>query len=65
MTNFQEIMNKFQVNGEVTDVHPLGHGHVNHTFEVVCGGEHNVVQEINHILFKYPVEVVNNQFLVT
>ncbi len=65
MTNFQEIMNKFQVNGEVTDVHPLGHGHVNHTFEVVCGGEHYVVQEINHILFKYPVEVVNNQFLVT
>lgn len=65
MTNFQEIMNKFQVEGEVTEVKPLGHGHVNHTFEVICGGKHYVLQEINHILFKYPVEVVNNQFLIT
>lgn len=65
MTNFQEIMNKFQVEGEVTDVKPLGHGNVNHTFEVICGGRYYVLQEINHIIFKYPVEVVNNQFLVT
>ena len=65
MTNFNEIMGKFQVTGEVTDVQPLGHGRVNHTYEVTCGAERYVLQEINHIIFKYPVDVVNNLFLVT
>ncbi|MCI1654692.1 MAG: aminoglycoside phosphotransferase family protein [Lachnospiraceae bacterium] len=65
MIKFNEIMNKFQVEGEVTQVEPLGHGRVNHTFEVVCGGRHYVLQEINHMIFKYPIDVVNNLFLVT
>lgn len=65
MTKFNEIMGKFQIEGEVTDVQPLGHGRVNHTYEVACGKERYVLQEINHIIFKYPVDVVNNLFLVT
>ena len=64
-SNFSTIVKKFQVTGEVTQIRPLGHGLVNHTFEVVCGGVHYVLQEINHSVFKYPVEVVNNQFQVT
>lgn len=65
MFDFNDIVSKFQVQGDVTEARPLGHGRVNHTFEVVCGGVHYVLQEINHVIFKYPVEVVNNQFLVT
>ena len=65
MLKFEEIISKFQIVGEITDVKPLGHGTVNHTYEIVCGGEHYVLQEMNHIVFKYPTEVMNNLFLVT
>ena len=65
MLKFEEIISKFQIEGEITDVNPLGHGTVNHTYEIVCGGEHYVLQEMNHIVFKYPTEVMNNLFLVT
>ena len=65
MIQFDEIIKKFQVEGEVSEVKPLGQGKVNHTYEVVCGGVHYVLQEINHIIFKYPVDVMNNLFLVT
>ena len=40
MLKFEEIISKFQIEGEITDVKPLGHGTVNHTYEIVCGGEH-------------------------
>ncbi len=65
MTRFEEIIRKFQIEGEITDVIQLGHGTINHTYEVVCGGEHYVLQEMNHIVYKYPTEVMNNLFLVT
>ena len=42
MLKFEEIISKFQIEGEITDVKPLGHGTVNHTYEIVCGGEHYV-----------------------
>ena len=65
MIKFEEIISKFQIEGEITQVKPLGHGTVNHTYEIICGGEHYVLQEMNHIVFKYPTEVMNNLFLVT
>ncbi|MCD8149465.1 MAG: phosphotransferase [Clostridiales bacterium] len=65
MNEFEDIIRKFQVEGEITEVRPLGHGSVNHTYEIQCGGVAYVLQEINHIVFKYPVEVMNNLFLVT
>lgn len=65
MTNYEEILSKFQIEGEITDVKPLGHGKVNHTFEIICGDDAYVLQEINHIVFKYPTVVMNNLFLVT
>jgi len=65
MTKFEEIIRKFQIDGEITEVKTLGHGTVNHTFEVDCGGEHYVLQEMNHVVFKYPTEVMNNVALVT
>ena len=65
MLKFEEIISKFQIEGEITEVKPLGHGTVNHTYEIACGREHYVLQEMNHIVFKYPTEVMNNLFLVT
>ena len=65
MIRFEEIINKFQIEGKITDVKPLGHGKVNHTYEIVCGGNNYVLQEMNHFVFKYPTEVMNNLFLVT
>lgn len=65
MLNFEEIIRKFQIEGEISEVHPLGHWTVNHTYEIVCGEVHYVLQEMNHIVFKYPTEVMNNLFLVT
>ncbi|MCD7864485.1 MAG: phosphotransferase [Clostridiales bacterium] len=65
MSQFEEIIRKFQIKGEITGVKPLGHGTVNHTYEIVCGGIHYVLQEMNHFVFKYPTEVMNNLFLVT
>lgn len=65
MIGFEEIINKFQIEGEITSVKPLGHGKVNHTYEIVCGGNNYVLQEMNHFVFKYPTEVMNNLFLVT
>ncbi len=63
--DFQEIMNQFQIEGKVTEVSALGQGTVNHTYQVICGQVSYVLQEINHVLFKYPIEVMNNLFLVT
>ncbi|MCD7921031.1 MAG: phosphotransferase [Clostridiales bacterium] len=65
MIQFEEIIRKFQIEGEITEVHPLGHGSVNHTYEIVCGGIHYVLQEMNHFIFKYPTDVMNNLFHVT
>ena len=65
MTKFDEIISKFQVEGEIAKVEPLGHGTVNHTYEIICGGEYYVLQEVNYSAFKYPTEVMNNLFLVT
>lgn len=65
MMKFEEIIRKFEISGEITQVKPLGHGKVNHTYEILCGGQYYVLQEMNHFVFKYPTEVMNNLFLVT
>ncbi len=62
---FEEIVRKFQIEGEITEVFMLEQGTVNHTFMVNCGGKHYILQEMNHVVFKYPTEVMNNLFLVT
>lgn len=65
MKKFEEIIRKFEVEGEITSVVPLGHGRTNHTYEIVCGGKSYVLQEMNHFVYKYPTEIMNNLFLVT
>ncbi len=65
MTNYADILTKFDIDCGNLVVKPLGHGRVNHTFEICCDGGHYVLQEINHLIFKYPTEVMNNLFQVT
>lgn len=65
MLKFDEIIGKFQVEGQITEVKPLGHGTVNHTYEIACGEDYYVLQEMNYSVFKYPTEIMNNLFLVT
>ncbi len=65
MTNYEDILAKFQIDSSGLVVKPLGHGRVNHTFEISCADGHFVLQEINHQIFKYPTEVMNNLFQVT
>lgn len=62
---FEKVIRKFDIEGEITEVRPLGHGNVNHTFEISCGGGEYVLQEMNRVVFRYPTEVMNNLFLVT
>ncbi len=65
MTKFEEVIRKFQIDGEITEVTRIDQGTVNHTFVVTCGGENYILQEMNHVVYKYPTEVMNNLFLVT
>ncbi len=65
ISKFEEIIRKFRVQGDITDVFRVKQGIVNHTYAVTCGGEHYILQEMNHVVYKYPTEVMNNLFLVT
>ncbi len=65
MTPFEEVLRKFQIKGEVTEVVPFDQGAVNHTFAITCGGVRYILQEMNRVVYKYPTEVMNNLFLVT
>ncbi len=63
--NFEKVIRRFDIEGEVTDVRTLGHGSVNHTYEISCGGDEYVLQEMNRVVFRYPTEVMNNLYQVT
>lgn len=65
MKDFKEIVSKFQVDGEFKEAKPLGHGAINETYEIVCGDDHYVLQEINPVVFRHPADVMSNLFLVT
>ncbi|MBR4156972.1 MAG: aminoglycoside phosphotransferase family protein [Bacteroidales bacterium] len=51
----KDIVLKFKVEGEITDVKPLGEGLINDTFKVYVKGEENpkyVLQHINNAIFQ-------------
>ena len=55
MENLKEIVLKFNVEGEITDVKPLGEGLINDTFKVYVEGNENpkyVLQRINNAIFQ-------------
>lgn len=65
MKDFKEIVSQFQIDEALCEVRPLGNGNINETYEVICGQDHYVLQEINRYVFRHPVDVMNNLFLVT
>ena len=65
MKDFQEIVSKFQIDDTYLGAGRLGHGLINETYEVICEKDHYVLQAINYHVFKHPVDVMNNLFLVT
>lgn len=55
MNNKQEIVNKFDIQGTVKEISPLGNGLINDTFKVLTEEENApdyVLQRINHAIFK-------------
>lgn len=70
-TKFQEILCRFPIEGEITNVKPIGNGHINDTLGVTVrtpdGGEEMkyALQKINHNVFKDVVTLQKNIFAVT
>lgn len=55
MENLKEIVLKFNIEGEINDVKPLGEGLINDTFKVYVKGHDNpqyVLQRINNAIFQ-------------
>lgn len=55
MENLKEIVLKFNIEGEINDVNPLGEGLINDTFKVYVKGHDNpqyVLQHINNAIFQ-------------
>ncbi len=65
----EEIINKFQINGDVSSVIPFGNGHINNTYLVdTAKGEEAfkyILQQINTTVFKNPDYVMENIYNVT
>lgn len=63
------IAQQFKVDGKIETVDPLGSGLINDTFCVVSkkadGPKRYVLQRINHVIFKNPVQVMENICRVT
>jgi hypothetical protein len=64
-----QLMQYFDIQGEVTECIPWGKGHINDTFRVTCdvsGAEkHYLLQSINGSVFEHPEEVMENIVRVT
>ena len=59
------IINQFDIRGNVTDVKPLGNGHINDTWLVTTCCEKYTFQRINTNIFKTPDNLMDNMFAVT
>ena len=60
-----EICEKFVLDGDVVSVSPYGEGHINSTFLVETTDKKYILQKVNGVVFKNPVEVIENIDLVT
>jgi len=69
-SEFKQIIQQFQVEGEPLSVVPYGDGHINDTYHVHCQALNNhinryILQRINHTVFKQPKIVMDNMVRVT
>ncbi|MEG1886752.1 MAG: aminoglycoside phosphotransferase family protein [Oscillospiraceae bacterium] len=62
---FKEVVKNFDINANLVEIRPMGNGHINSTYAVICDKEKYVLQEINTAVFKNPHVVMNNIFRVT
>lgn len=60
-----QIASNFKIAGQITQIAPLGNGHINQTFLVNTDQEKYVLQEINASVFKHPEDVIQNFEVVT
>lgn len=65
-----DIVNAFQIKGEVTELIPYGSGHINDTFRLTCklaegGTKRYILQKMNDSIFKDPVGLMANVVHVT
>ena len=65
MTNEFEIANNFSYRGNITDISPLGAGHINKTYVVTTDINKYTLQKINTAVFKDPVGLMKNIYNVT
>ena len=59
------VARQFRTRGEPADIAPIPVGHINDTFIVTTGNNRYVLQRINQIVFRKPVEVMANAVRIT
>ena len=60
-----EICKQFDLEGEIKSFAPYGEGHINSTFLVETTSKKYILQKVNSVVFKNPVQVIENIDLVT
>lgn len=63
-----EIIDKFQIDGEISSIKPFGGGHINDTYHIVCNNlakSNYILQRVNNYVFKNIDGLMNNISLVT
>ncbi|MBN1803688.1 MAG: aminoglycoside phosphotransferase family protein [Sedimentisphaerales bacterium] len=67
--NIGSIVKQFCIDGDLTDVKPLLHGHINDTYVLTVVKDKQIIryilQRINHTVFEYPPSVMKNIVRVT
>ena len=61
----KQIIQQFDIKGEIQSIKPLGNGHINDTNLVITDCEKYTFQRINTNIFKSPTELMTNLFAVT
>ncbi len=65
MSNLHEIAKNFRLKGNVLSIEPYGEGHINQTTLVTTDEKRYIMQRVNNVVFKNPIEVIDNIELVT
>lgn len=64
---YSQILENFDLNGQITEVVPFGNGHINDTFRLVDSNNESrfILQRINHHIFNQVDVLQNNVGIVT
>ena len=57
----EQVLQQFCLDGTPISCEPLGNGHINRTFRVVCDNRKAyTLQRINRVAFRHPEELIEN-----